>query len=385
MTKSSAKQLMLGLAWLGVAILPLPAQPQPSPWEFYERFVAVDATCAWPSLSVLPDGRLAAVIWPRTNHGVTEGAAECWVSDDHGATWARAGVPVPHVPGTNRMNVASGAVDGKLIALVGGWDRRQPWTGSVSGVGPDKREGAVTINPIPAISTDGGATWTQFPEMSFTKRPDGKSLVPYGRIARLADGEIGVFLYGHGVYFYTSADGGATWTRRGTLTAEERTHNETTWVQLENGDLFAAARTFGDIRLDGYRSRDGGRTWTFEGRLTQARQHPADLCRLPDGRVLLSYGSRNRGLYGIWVQVGDPELNNWSAPVLLVDLEGSTESQLTPVPASDGGYPATVLAQDGRFVTVYYSRGIPAHQRYHMGVVRWSIRSDGMPVLIGPK
>jgi hypothetical protein len=32
-----------------------------------------------------------------------------------------------------------------------------------------------------------------------------------------------------------------------------------------------------------------------------------------------------------------------------------------------------VLAADGTFVTAYYARGIPAHQRYHMGVVRWRL------------
>jgi len=35
------------------------------------------------------------------------------------------------------------------------------------------------------------------------------------------------------------------------------------------------------------------------------------------------------------------------------------------------GYPASVQAADGTLVTAYYASSVPAHQRYHMGVVRW--------------
>jgi hypothetical protein len=162
-----------------------------------------------------------------------------------------------------------------------------------------------------------------------------------------------------GVFFFTSTDGGASWSRRGTIVAAPLTHNETTWVRLDNGDLFAAVRTYGDQCLEGFRSNDGGRTWQFERALTMPLQLPGDLLKLPDGRVLLSYGARNRGLYGIWVRMGDPELKAWSAPMLLVDFEGASEFQQSPVPSSDGGYPSTVQLQDGTFVTAYYSRGVP--------------------------
>jgi len=373
--------LLLGSSLWGQA-------PLGSRLAFYERFIAIDGACAWPNLSLLPNGKIAAVIWPYTNHGVTEGSAECWVSDDGGSTWAKRGVPVPHQPGTNRMNVAVGPVGGKLIALVGGWSQRQPYERgkSLSSEGAETRArmGAVTLSPIPAVSEDGGATWTQFPQSDFPKRPGGKGLVPYGPVAKLADGEIGVCLYGDGVYFFTSRDGGQTWSQRGTIVAEPATHNETTWVQLAGGDLYAAARTYGDQRLQGYRSLDGGRTWKRESDLTMPLQIPGDLLKLEDGRVLLSYGARNRGLYGIWVQMGDAELKGWSAPMLLVDLEGSSEFQHSPTPPSDGGYPSTVQLADGTFVTAYYSRGVPAHQRYHVGVVRWRLPRNGLPVLEVP-
>lgn len=384
--RSFLRLTIMALLLLGLMARLRAEVPLPSAASFYERFIAIDGACAWPNLSVLPDGRIAAVIWPLNNHAVTEGAAECWISDDHGATWHKAGVPVPNQPGTNRLNVAAGEVDGKLLALVGGWDKRRPHPGgqSISSEGSAERArlGAVPINPLTAWSGDGGETWQQFPEMQFPKRPGNRSLVPFGRIAKLADRNYGVSLYGNGVYFYASGDGGATWERRGVIDSAG-THNETAWVQLDNGDLFAASRTNGDGRLDAYRSTDGGRTWQLEGRLTLARQHPADMLKLPDGRILLSYASRNRGMYGIWVQMGDAQARNWSAPVLLVDLEGSSEFQRTPVPPSDGGYPFTVLAADGMLVTAYYSRGVPAHQRYHVGVVRWQPRDGSFNLLEG--
>jgi hypothetical protein len=280
----------------------------------------------------------------------------------------------------NRMNVAAGPVGPALIALVSGWDKRKPYVPGPS-AGPYKPEGSRTLSPVPAVSHDGGASWLVAAEATFPSRPSGGGLVPYGRIAALRDGTIGACLYGDGVFFFTSADGGRRWERRGTLVSAPRTHNETTWVELANGDLFAVSRTFGDQRLEAFRSKDGGRTWAREGTLTMALQIPADLLKLSDGRLLFSYGARNRGLYGIWVQIGNPDAKQWSAPMLLVDFEGATELQDSPPPASDGGYPSTVRLEDGTFVTAYYTRGVPAHQRYHVGVVRWKLRPNGLPVL----
>ncbi len=383
--KSSLVALVL---LVGSGLDGLAAPPAPAQFDFYERFVAIDGACAWPNLSLLPDGKIVAVIWPYTNHAVTEGSAEAWLSENGGSTWIKAGVPVPNQAGTNRMNVAVGPVGDKLVALVGGWNQRRPYEPgkSLGSEGAEERArlGAVTLSPIPAVSADAGRTWTTLPDPDLPKRPGGRGLVPYGRIAPLADGEIGVCLYGDGVYFFTSRDLGKTWARRGAIVAAPNTHNETTWVQLAGGDLYAVARTYGDQRLEGFRSPDGGRTWKSEGTLTMPLQIPGDLLRLKDGRVLLSYSARNRGLYGIWIQMGDPELKAWSAPMLLVDFEGSSEFQRFPAPSSDGGYPSTVQLPDGTFVTGYYSRGVPAHQRYHVGVVRWRLSKNALPVLSRP-
>jgi hypothetical protein len=177
-------------------------------------------------------------------------------------------------------------------------------------------------------------------------------------------------LYGETAYFFASADQGRTWGKLGQL-GSAGDYNETSWIILANRDFYAAARSSDDHGLDGFRSTDGGATWLKERSLTLPLQHPGDLVRLQDGRILLTYGVRNEGLWAICVRFGDPTARLWSAPLCLVDLEGSTDEPRSPDPLRDGGYPSTVVLADGTLVTAYYSRGVSAHTRYHMGVIRW--------------
>jgi len=358
---------------------------------FYERFVAIDNASGWPRLTLLPDGTITCLIWPHPVHGYTEGAVECWTSKDGGKFWSKAGVPVPDRPGTNRMNAAGGLTsDGRLIALVGGWNKRlhpAGWQPDPSAPPPQQgyfdKAGARSINPVPAISADGGRTWEQFPEIAALP-PGQTSLIPFGAIAPLQDGALGVMMYQRledatdvhdlrRAYFFTSADNGVTWTKRSQLPTGTNP-SETTWIRLNNGDLYAAVRMiFKDQHLTAIRSRDNGRSWTVEGPLTLPNRNPADFTRLPDGRIILSYGTRNQGDWAIYVRIADTEASYWSAPIRLVDMEGSTDEPNQPSPRRDGGYPSTVLLTDGTLVTAYYSRGMPSHQRYHVGVVRWAI------------
>jgi hypothetical protein len=85
------------------------------------------------------------------------------------------------------------------------------------------------------------------------------------------------------------------------------------------------------------------------------------LLQLADSRILLVYGTRTRGQYGVAARLSADEGRTWSAPILLVDLED----------AGDGGYPSSVQLDDGTIVTAHYANQILAHRRYHMGVVRW--------------
>lgn len=73
--------------------------------------VAVDNVCAWPNLTQLRDGTIAAVIFNKPCHACMVGDVECWASADQGETWEKRGLPAAHdLPESNRMNVAAGLV-----------------------------------------------------------------------------------------------------------------------------------------------------------------------------------------------------------------------------------------------------------------------------------
>lgn len=318
-----------------------------------ERYMAVDNVCAWPNLTLMPDGSIIAAIFNQPSHGKVEGDVECWASEDGGRLWERRGVAAPHEPGTNRMNVAAGlAPDGALVVLASGWDLRQ--------------------KPIQVLSCwacrseDDGRTWKRGSEVPL---PDGAGFVtPFGDIVSLPDGSIAASLYfeslyGKGnrfaqAYLMFSRDRGESWGDPVEIGTGD--HNETDILRLREDHWIAAARTRKDGHVDLFHSRDEGLTWEYRKPLTLPRQHPAHLCRLADGRILLVYGIRNSGLYGVGARLSD-DGETWSAPRVLVNFEV----------ASDGGYPASVQLEDGTIVTAYYANRIPAHNRYHMGVLRW--------------
>lgn len=52
------------------------------------RYVGVDNVCAWPNLTLLRDGTIAAIIHNQPSHSRPPGDIDCWVSRDDGATWS---------------------------------------------------------------------------------------------------------------------------------------------------------------------------------------------------------------------------------------------------------------------------------------------------------
>ncbi|MEO2045307.1 MAG: sialidase family protein [Pirellulales bacterium] len=318
-----------------------------------ERFVAIDNVCAWPNLTRLPDGAIAANIYNQLIHGDWEGDVECWASEDEGRTWALRGTPAPHEPTTNRMNIAAGlAQDGTLIVLASGWSPRLP-------VGQYSRPPEAQVLPTWASrSKDGGRTWDVHKEAVLPKR----LLIPFGDIVQLTDGALGASVYdpaeeGNSSHFCVSKDGGRTWSLRGTV--RDGDANETALVVLPKGRLLAAVRTDYNRDMALHVSDDAGATWTHRSSPAPANQHPGHLLVLQDGRD----GIRNQGLFGVGTRLSEDGGETWLSPQLLVSFDCP----------NDSGYPSSVQAADGTIVTAYYVRSVPAHQRYHMGVVRWQL------------
>ncbi|MBT5606580.1 MAG: exo-alpha-sialidase [Lentisphaerae bacterium] len=333
-----------------------------------ERYIAVDNVCAWPNLTRMPDGAIISTIFSQPCHGLWEGDVECWTSLDEGRTWSYRGTAAPHEPNTNRMNVAAGlAANGDLIVLASGWDDR-PTIASGPGEEQEWQPAGVgrsnVLHPWVCRSADGGRTWKRDGVVEFSPRAEGYlEPVPFGDIVACGDGTLGVSVYTRKLdgalssFFLSSRDDGQTW---GECVPLAPMHNETTLFSFGDGRLLAAARS---RNLDQFVSNDAGRTWELHGPLTGAGELPGHFLRLTDGRILLTYGIRHSGFYGVGARIGDPDGTTWYTPIVLVNLDDT----------HDGGYPSSVQSPDGTVVTAYYSRGVQAHTRYHMGVVRWDI------------
>jgi len=344
-----------------------------------EYYVAVDNVCAWPNLTLLPSGEIAAAVYNRPAHGFGCGEVDLWVSDDGGRMWGRRSAVSDHsdAPDHVRMNHAVGLNrEGHLVALVSGWSENR----------------AAPVLPVQiCVSADGGHTW----QRTIWELPEAQRSVPFGDLVVVPNGALACCLYRgrkteggatHDSFVCRSTDGGRTWGDERLVAADV---DETAPARLSSGEWLAACRgsicrndfaltgTAADLAL--YRSQDEGRSWEIGiPHLTIEGQHPGHLLPLRDGRVLLSYGSRITGLYGACVRISEDEGMSWSRPRMLVGAPGPM----------DCGYPSSVELPDGTIVTAYYAGprtiewarklcpySLPWHQRYHMGVCRW--RAEG--------
>ncbi len=336
-----------------------------------ERYIAVDNVCAWPNLTRFPDGTILATIFNQPTHGRWEGDVDCWASKDGGRTWSWRATAVKHDPGGNRMNVAAGLCpDSSMLVIASGWSNRPPRPASKAEEERILRE-EFSGQVLPALvcrSTDQGASWQKIArlEQAHTVAGQNSYWIPYGDIINLSDGRICFASYSalhSGVKIQFSSDNGHSWTDPANLVASDLYHNETALLALGGGNLLAAVRCEKDKDLELYRSRDKGQSWSFTQKLTLPGQHPGHLLQLADGSLLLVYGIRNRPFCGIGARLSKDKGFSWSEPVFLVNLENVT----------DCGYPSSVQNADGTIVTAYYTKNMPGHNRYHMGVVLWQI------------
>jgi Neuraminidase (sialidase) len=356
---------------IAVAVLPLlsaPAAEQPDSATVVQRVVAIDNVTAWPNLTVLRDGTISATIFNQPAHGTAEGDVECWTSRD-GQFWEKRGTAAPHDPGANRMNVAAGlAANGDLLVLAAGWSLK-----------PSAKPGGAPLlvaplRPWVSRSKDGGRTWN-VDRQGFPAAETGMTeFVPFGDIVPGADGSLRAVCYTatrdsklgylarvNKVSMLRSDDDGRTWK---VLSAISDHHNETALFHLGRGKWLAAARSHeAKPALDLFRSDDDGKAWRLDQRLTEPGQIPGDLLRMLDGRLLLSYGNRIAGQFGVAAKVSADDGATWSKPITVV-------SDLT---SRDCGYPSSVQLPGGEILTGYYAQGVAGHQRYHMGAVLWKL------------
>lgn len=316
--------------------------------------------CAWPNLTLLPNGDIAALIFNQPCHGMWEGDIDCWASRDGGVSWEKRATATAHAPGTNRMNVGAGLdPDGHLLLLASGWTARK-------GVGQSTphAEGQ-TLRAEVRRSRDGGRTWEMIGLLPEAQAPDW-SYIPFGDVARAADGDLLATCYtrqgrigtnhDYRTLVCRSADKGATWSAPTLLNPQG---NETDLLHLGDGRWLACSREESNRQLWLLRSDDDGRSWVRDQPLSLPGQVTGHLARLADGRILCSYGNRCRNMTGVDVRFSADAGQTWGAPIRLVDT-----------PMGDCGYPSTVQRADGRLVTALYAQQ-PGEYQYRMPVAIW--------------
>ena len=148
---------------------------------------------------------------------------------------------------------------------------------------------------------------------------------------------------------------GITWKYSCPVAIDDKaSFNEASIYETPNGDLVAFLRTANlDDQACIARSTDGGKTFQpwqqmgFQG-------HPLHALRLPDHRVLLTYGYRHKP-YGIRARILNSECTDFaSAPEIVLRDDGGT---------TDIGYPWAVMLDKKRVLVTYYFsvNGGPQH------------------------
>jgi hypothetical protein len=156
--------------------------------------------------------------------------------------------------------------------------------------------------------------------------------------------------------------------------------DETAFLEVSAGRVLALMRHLGSgTHNQGYLleswSEDGGRTWSQLLR-TDIKGYPPHLLRLQDGRILCTYGVRNKPM-GVQAVLSDDDGRTWNTrtPIVLRD-DGGTPSSLWAnreerTGGADVGYPITLQLADGTLYTIYYitlEDGIT-----HIAGTRWCI------------
>ena len=148
------------------------------------------------------------------------------------------------------------------------------------------------------------------------------------------------------VYLITSDDKGLSWNYLAPIAVDKKiSFNETSIMETPKGNLVAFLRT-ADMPNEYSciaRSTDGGKS--FQWQSLGFYGYPLHALRLPDSRVLLTYGYRHKP-YGIRARILNAECTDFaSAPELIIRDDGGS---------GDLGYSWSEMIDQNRVLVVYY-------------------------------
>jgi hypothetical protein len=375
---------LISLCALLIACIPALVSAEEVKLSGARHSVAVENVCAWPNLTLMPDGSVIAILHNKPAHGTMEADVECWSSRD-GLKWEKRGNVTQHEPHTSRMNHAAGlANNGDLLVLCSGWtDVKQPERPK-QGSFRDAVLRPWVLRPWVLRSSDGGRIWTKhdsFPaaDVGWTEH------IPFGDIWKGTDGALHASCYQGEIsepatstrtknwrsWHFRSDDDGATWQR---VSLIGPSHNETDIFPLGGKKWLAAAR-FNHSAVDLVLSDDDGATWQSPRRVTSigtGKDHGevnGHLNRLKDGRLLLSYGVRTEGKLGVCAKLSSDDGLTWTQALQLANCIGHAQG------GGDCGYPSSVQVASGSIVTAWYAKKTAEHDGYHMGATVWDAPS----------
>jgi len=131
-------------------------------------------------------------------------------------------------------------------------------------------------------------------------------------------------------------------------------------VRLDDGRILVAIRYRSSYYsgIDLYQSVNDGVTWKYVGRPVQFeaaghQSNPPTLTKLPDGRLCMTYGNRDKP-HSICACLSEDNGATWGSEIVLRSGAGN----------HDFGYTRTVERWDGTLVTAYYWNNAPDGERY---------------------
>jgi len=304
-----------------------------------ERVDAVKGGGHFPVMVRLDNGDLVAAVRGGGTHVHIKGRLDWIRSRDGGRTWTSS--VLVDTPLDDRNPAVGQLSDGTVLVAYH----------SAGGYGPNgeppERDSKLYRDGLYILrSRDRGVTWDPAVKSEIAIENAASS---YGKIVQLADGTalMAVYYlkgspYDHISYVYRSRDSGKTW---GDPSLIARDFDETALAVLPNDRVIAVLRAKQTGFLSISFSSDKGRTWTEPRRITEPKEHPADVIVLKDGRVLLSFGERNRP-YGVRSRISSDGGATWGSETFVLAADCET---------SDCGYASSAEVSPGRIVTVYYA------------------------------
>jgi hypothetical protein len=147
------------------------------------------------------------------------------------------------------------------------------------------------------------------------------------------------------VFIVESVDGGKSWGRPQNVARGNGHEFEEPAILRGQGDrLILVLRDNVTRRLHQCLSIDNGRSWAPPEPMPVSG-YPADLLRLADGRILLTYGWRQPG-FGIRAVLSDDDGTTWRTDATILIRNGMPNGNL--------GYPVTIERDDQSLLTLYY-------------------------------